>query len=198
MARNARTAPGIDPLLDPKEAAIMGYKFKTQELTALSVANMRDVLFGTNSTNSPDVLLRGSLKRPPHEFWPLFHEFWPTCDNTWRWGERFLRLLQRNGDARPYMEQDQTEFLGRLPDEIQVFRGCSRSRVNAISWTTDREVAEDFAAGHRSIRVPEAVVASALVPKELIITVILARQEKEVLLDPMHLQNVKVSHWVRA
>lgn len=197
MARHDRTLPGTGPLFDPKEAAIMGYKFKTRELAALSFEDMRQVLFGTNSTNSPDVLLRGLLRRPPHEFWPLFHEFWSTCDNTWRWGERFLRLLQRKGDARPYMDQDQTEFLGRLPGEIEVFRGCSLSRVNAISWTTDREIAEDFAAGHRSIGVPDAVVASAVVSKQSIITVILDRQEKEVLLDPIHLQNVKVSAWVR-
>ena len=198
MENPASSASRINELCDPKTAAIMGYKFKTRELAALSVADMREVLFGTNSTNSPDFLLRGLLKRPPHEFWPLFHEFWSACDNTWRWGERFLRLMQRNGDARPFMDQDQTEFLGRLPNEVQVFRGCSRSRVNMISWTTDREVAEDFAAGHRSIRVPEAVVASAVIQKDLIVTVILDRQEAEILLDPMQLQNVAVSDWVRA
>jgi hypothetical protein len=95
------------------------------------------------------------------------------------------------------MDQDQTELLGRLPNEVEVFRGCSLSRVNAISWTTDREIAEDFAAGHRSIGVPDAVVASAAISKQSIITVILDRQEKEVLLDPINLQNVKVSAWVR-
>lgn len=196
MVRSFKNVPLIDPLSDPKTAAIMGHKFTTQELAALSVADMRDVLFGTNSTNRPDFLLRGTLNRPPDEFWPLFHEFWSMCDDTLRLGDQFLRLLQRNGNARPFMDEDQIAFFKKLPDVVRVYRGCSRARITAMSWTTDEMVAVSFANGHRSIRVPDAVVASAVVAKELIKTVIVDREENEILLDPRQLNNVEVKKWM--
>ncbi len=51
-------------------------------------------------------------------------------------------------------------------------------------------MAEEFAGGHRGIRVPEPVVASALIPKEYIFFVTDERQEKEVVLDPRRLRQV--------
>ena len=51
-------------------------------------------------------------------------------------------------------------------------------------WTTDRNVAEDLARGHRSIWVSEPVVASALIPKEHIFFITDDRNEKEIVLNP--------------
>jgi len=192
MVRSVASASRINHLSDPKTAAIMGYKFKTRELAALGVADMRDVLFGTNSTARPDLLLRGLLKRPPCELWPLFHEFWSMCDNTWRWRKQFIATLKRNGDARPYMDHKQITFFETLPNEVRVFRGCSRSRIDAMSWTTDLALAQGFAAGHRKISVPDAVVASALIAREDIMTVIVDRDENEVVLDAQQLGQVEV------
>ena len=86
--------------------------------------------------------------------------------------------------AWAFFSPSQRQFFETLPPLVRVFRGCARLRVRGIAWTVDRAVAEDFARGHRGIRVPEPVVASALIPKEHIFFVTNERQEKEVVLKP--------------
>ena len=45
---------------------------------------------------------------------------------------------------------------------------------------------------HRLIRVSDPVVASAVIPKELILTVITNRNEAEVIVNPRRLRNLSV------
>ena len=64
-----------------------------------------------------------------------------------------------------------------------MFRGGSRDRIDgAISWTTDRVIAERFAHGHRGIPAPDPVIASANVAESSIYWGTNDRQEKEVIL----------------
>jgi hypothetical protein len=53
-------------------------------------------------------------------------------------------------------------------------------------------VAEAFATGHRGIRVPEPVVASAIIPKEHIFFATVDREEKEIVLNPRRLRKTLV------
>ena len=72
-------------------------------------------------------------------------------------------------------------------------RGCSRPRVRGVSWTTDRAVAKTFARGHRGIRLPEPVVATAMVPKAAIFATFTERNESEIVLDPRRLRRVRIA-----
>jgi hypothetical protein len=92
----------------------------------------------------------------------------------------------------PFFSQAQRTFFDALPAHVQVFRGCSRPRFRGVAWTIDRTVAEGFARGHRSIPVPEPVVASALIPKEYIFFVTDVRSEKEVVLNPSRLRSLMI------
>jgi hypothetical protein len=100
--------------------------------------------------------------------------------------------------ALAFLSPSQRQFFETLPPQVQVFRGCSAPRVQAIAWTTDRTTAEGFARLHRGIRVPEPVVASALIPKEHIFFVTDEREEKEIVLNPRRLREILVEPFVGA
>jgi hypothetical protein len=92
----------------------------------------------------------------------------------------------------PFFSPEQREFFDALPAQVKVFRGCSRLRVRGVAWTTDRTVAEGYARGHRTLRVSEPVVASAIIPKQYIFFVTNDRNEKEVVLNPRRLRRLMI------
>ena len=129
---------------------------------------------------------------PPAIFWPAFMDSWCVCDATWLYRARILQAMSAAKPALPFLASAERQFFEALPPQVQVFRGCSAPRVRAVAWTTDRAVAEDFARGHRGIRVPDPVVASAIIPKKHIFFVTDEREEKEIVLNPRRLRNIVV------
>ena len=128
---------------------------------------------------------------PPEIFWPALINEWDGCDRTWDHRAWVLPVMKNaRKPAEAFFSPSQRQFFETLPPLVPVFRGCSASRVRGIAWTVDRVVAEKFAHGHKGIRVPEPVVASALIPKEHIFFVTDERQEKEVVLNPRRLRKV--------
>lgn len=125
---------------------------------------------------------------PPEIFWPIFLRNWSHCDAAWEWQQLLVPILRRVGPCPREIyvahAQDGGRFWSQLPDDLTLYRGCSRSHVEAISWTTNRSVAEGFAWGHRGIRVPDAVVATATIRKAEIFAATDARTESEVICLP--------------
>ena len=124
------------------------------------------------------------------EFWHLIHAFWDICDTTWYWQDDLQRLFDEYGKGTRYFKKEQREFYKSLPKTVSLFRGCSSSRVMGVSWTTDFKVAVGFARGHRYIDTPDPVMAKAEIPKSLIYSVCVDREESEVLWlpDEKHIQ----------
>jgi hypothetical protein len=52
-----------------------------------------------------------------------------------------------------------------LPDVVTVYRGCDEAFRDGVSWTTDREVAERFAAGGRYGRPSRPVIVTGRIEK---------------------------------
>ena len=129
---------------------------------------------------------------PPEIFWPIFLRNWPHCDAAWESQQLLVPILRRVGPCPREIYAEHAEHGGRfwsaLPDDLTLYRGCSRSHVEAISWTTNRSVAEDFARGHRGIAVPDPVIVAATVARKHVFAVIYNRSEAEVLLDPAFLK----------
>lgn len=141
------------------------------------------------------VLLRLVESAPTHLFWRAFLGLWPVCDNTWAHTPRLLAALRfhtRNGSPRRYLDDKGLTFLDGLPTVVTVYRGCSRVRIQGISWTTDETVARGFARGHRGLRVPVPVVVTAAIAKQHIFAVFADRKESEILLDPAKISNVQL------
>lgn len=118
-------------------------------------------------------------------FWNALAEWWTLCDDTWPHRPELLRQLRRHGPGRNYLPARDRSFLDALPERVTIYRGCSRSRVRGVSWTTDPEIAAGFARGHRAIPVPDPVVVEAEVDRARILAAFTDRQEAEVLVDPL-------------
>jgi hypothetical protein len=132
-------------------------------------------------------------EEPPEIFWPIFAEQWPRCDAAWEWSDVLVLLFQRVGPCpMNYYYADvgfqidgefYKDFWRDVPEQLTVYRGAARSRIEgAISWTTDKRVAENFARGHRGIPVHDPVIATATIDKADIATN--ERNESEVLCLP--------------
>jgi len=130
---------------------------------------------------------------PREIFWPVFCNLWSACDATWWHQELLIFVLRRYAPA--ILSDDERKIFDALPERVQVYRGCSRERIKGVSWTTERHIAEQFARGHRMIRVPDPVIASAVIAKSDIFITNNDRDEHEVLLDPDHLQELSVEDW---
>ncbi|MCZ6774642.1 MAG: hypothetical protein O7G83_22025 [Proteobacteria bacterium] len=168
-----------------------------------TVDKILDILFGPgiNSDTRLPVMLRRLLREPPAVFWPVFLDAWPNCDATWELRSDLLYLLRRASASEPsrgYFDPDTLAFYDELPDPATIYRGCSHARVRGVSWTTDRDSAATFAHGHRSIPVPDPVVAQATMPKEAVFAVFTERNESEVLVDPRRLGNLQIKPFQEA
>jgi hypothetical protein len=89
------------------------------------------------------------------------------------------------------MDRKQPKFYKTLPEIVTVFRGCSKERILGVSWTTDVAVAQEFARGHRGMSPPNPVVAQARIPNSEIFTVVVHREESEIVLNPSELIDLK-------
>lgn len=150
---------------------------------------------GVNSTNRLSTMIKLTAFSSPDTFWRVFNQCWADCDDTWGQQDDLLNTLEHfhHEDSSPqdFMGPEAKDFFFKLPDRITVYRGCDRSRVRAISWTTDLKIAQSFARGHRGIRLPDPVVMTAKVWKRDVITTIQHRKESEVIVDPRSLRYLR-------
>lgn len=89
-------------------------------------------------------------------------------------------------NAMQNMPETCREWFGSLPDIITVYRGCERDRVNALSWTTEKHVAEKFALGGRGANPKDPVIATTTVRKSQVFFASDERNEFEIVHDPTH------------
>jgi hypothetical protein len=156
------------------------------EMIAEAVANL-SALHNSEERLAKMLTTLSSVSAPA--FWPSFGMVWSVCDDTWSHRKKLLNLLHRHWSRSP------ARGVGDQSKSIRVYRGCSRRRVRGVSWTTDAHVAAMFARGHRGIRVPNAVVASASVPRIAVFHYEDSREESEVLLDPDRLLRLRVERF---
>lgn len=76
---------------------------------------------------------------------------WSSFDNAWEYREKLLNIFQ--GLTRKQfdllMDEDEISCLNAMPESIDIYRGCYEINKNGISWTTKREIAEEFTALNR-------------------------------------------------
>jgi hypothetical protein len=147
-----------------------------------------------NSEDRADEMLNLTMIVESEVFWKVFHRCWSSCDDTWELNDQLVELLSfhhAHDHAWLHMEPQQRAFYDALPKVVTVFRGCSEERIRGGSWTTDVAVARGFARGHRGMSPPNPVVARARMPKSAIFTVLVEREEREIVLDPSELTEIK-------
>jgi hypothetical protein len=144
-----------------------------------------DYALSLNSQDRMPNLIDLWAELQPPTFWRAMRAWWNMCDCSWDYGDAVLNLLRRHAATAPARKNRQGT------NETAIYRGCSRSRILGVSWTTDIEVARGFARGHRHIPITDPVIASAVVSRDGIFMRINSRKEREVLVDPAGLSNVQ-------
>lgn len=158
-------------------------KQKQSPLTAQGIIN---IIWGPgiNSEDRAHHLLALLKRAETSVFWGAMQMCWPTCDDTWTYRREFVKLLRQHQPFAAYVSDKNRLFFDSLPAEVTVYRGASFRRARGMSWSTSREVAEGFARGHRGITVPDAMLATLIIPKADVLMASVSRQEHEILLDP--------------
>ena len=114
------------------------------------------------------------------------------CDAPWPYRSylaRELRSARAEVALIAVLEPDALTFYTRLPDPVQIWRGCERGRERGLSWTVDRAIAEGFARGKRCVN-QHPTLAAAEIPKQHIFGVFLDRKESELAVDPRRLREL--------
>jgi hypothetical protein len=111
----------------------------------------------------------------------LLGDCWSDCDNIsehlWYLRGKFKR---HRLPIEAMMTEEEVALYRSLPDEFPIYRGCDVDKVRGICWTLDRRVAERFPFLNK-YHAPTPVLASAVVKKQDVVAVILAREESEII-----------------
>lgn len=88
------------------------------------------------------------------------------------------------------MDDEENKKYKEMPEIIRIYRGCHKDEADldngnffGLSWTYNREIAEFFAFRDRTHSIEDGRVFSVEIPKEYINTIILERNEDEVIFD---------------
>ncbi|MGR3815198.1 MAG: hypothetical protein ACU0AU_13965 [Cognatishimia activa] len=136
----------------------------------------------------------------PEAAYQIFKAVWPSCDNTSHELDRITKTLKLFKDAtinpRDFLEGDDLEWFDKLPDTFTAFRGWPHefdfnyARIMGVSWTTNREVAEGFAKGHRGLTSKHPHVFEMKVRKDRIFCATNDREEFEIVINPWDMAGV--------
>lgn len=127
----------------------------------------------------------------PATFWAILAAEWPSFDATWGVADLYMLLMRRHAAAAP-------RNLPGNGDEFKVYRGGTAARALGLAWTLDIATARGFAHGHRSIRVPDPIIATATVSREDAYLFLDDREEQEVVLDPSRLRGLRIEPYEAA
>jgi hypothetical protein len=106
-------------------------------------------------------------------FWKVVQSAWESFDRIPH--ESFALFFERFAESAPSSPSD-------LPERMTVYRGQSGDDLKGLSWSLSRQVAENFARGHRGIPVANPVVLELGITRDQVAFVCNDREEDEVVL----------------
>lgn len=116
-------------------------------------------------------------------FWQAVRSEWSGFDRIDH--QRFKKLFRRFRSSRP------ASFIDHLPDQILIFRGQDLYDEIGLAWTTNPDVAEGFAVGHRRIRHADPIVYDIIISREDVAFCCDDRYESEIVLLRMTKEMVR-------
>lgn len=134
----------------------------------------------------------------PREQIALFLKWGSICDAPWVYRGHYASILREAVAQVPLvdlLEEPDREWFDGLPDEISIYRGCTKGRERGLHWSTDIEVAKGFAIGKRCIN-PQPRLVSAHIPKRHVLSVFTDRGESEIVVDPRRLRELRTIAWI--
>lgn len=95
-------------------------------------------------------------------------------------------------DFRSKFTAEEKVWFDGLGDKFTIYRGCLEDRIDGASWTTDRAVAESYAADYQGLTKSRAVVVSARCDADEVLLALNDVGEFEIVVNPEYLENVWV------
>ena len=112
---------------------------------------------------------------------------WSVIESVWTDSEfpyvnrKMWAMVFGHENARWMMDEEDADTLNHLPDEILIWRGCSKKHVRGFSWSLSEEKARWFAT---RFDYPNPVLCCRCVRKEDVVAYLSGRGEKEILIHP--------------
>jgi hypothetical protein len=84
------------------------------------------------------------------DWWKVLGEFWSVCDNisltlaAHEWAEYAIMEYASRRELNWMMGAKERAAWQALPETVTVYRGCYQNNQNGLSWSLNREVAEEF------------------------------------------------------
>jgi hypothetical protein len=140
-----------------------------------------------------EVLLEFADHMDDRVFWEVLGAIWTDSENIWQNDAEWRSLWASERPGREFaMDDDEREGFKKLPDIIQVYRGCiSEENEDGMSWTTDLRIAEFFAKRFAQLRSGDPIILCGTAKKADVLFYGLGRNESEVVVLP---ESVHVSH----
>ena len=126
------------------------------------------------------------------EFWETFWSIWTGSENLHADMSIVDHLVvygQKLGSSILGLDEDEQEFVSKLPEVVTIFRGCSEQNKQGWSWSIFREKALWFA--ERSVGSDKRYLLKAKVKREDILGYLSGRNEGEIVVRPESLMQVK-------
>jgi hypothetical protein len=129
----------------------------------------------------------------------LFKLIWPTCDDSIpyiRFASEFLHGCRDEANPSDYLTKEESHWYDALPRSFRIYRGADTQSLNGLSWTTSKEVALQFARGHRGIFNQTPVLLSGYVRKPSVLMADNSRDEFEILTDFENVSQIRIVNYV--
>ncbi len=120
-------------------------------------------------------------------YWRMLRGIFSSLDTVAPHHESFRRLFARRpADVSVRMSDFEVQFLSKLPDPLTVYRGYAGPHPFGFSWTLNRSTAMFFAyrAQRRIGENSQPCLLKGLARKQDVLTLILHKDEYEVVIDP--------------
>lgn len=99
-----------------------------------------------DSYNRMETVLQNANRMSRGDWFGQLGEAWTSCDNIGKWRVLLRAVLLRatRDELDRMMTTEEHAALTRLPDRIEVWRGCYAINRSGLSWTTDHDLAARF------------------------------------------------------
>lgn len=129
-----------------------------------------------------------------HVFWEVLGAIWTDSENIWQNDAEWRRLWADERPGREHaMDDDDREAFEKLPEKVQVYRGCiSEENEDGLSWTTNLKIATFFAKRFAELRSGDPIILCGEVDKADVLAYTQGRGESEVIVLPEKVNVTKV------
>lgn len=125
-------------------------------------------------------------KMSDKDYWEILGSIWSDSENIWQYKSILgMLLLSKRGDKEYFMDEEEREFLDKLPDQFIIYRGHQGINRSSFSWSLSYWRARWFA--QRFDHKKNGVV-QAIVNKKDIVGALLGRGEYEIVTFPQRLK----------